>query len=73
MFASQRSEDRASRPGSPAGDIFRALPNRFINVVLGSDVQQALIGFSVLNHELGFAVNSEDHGPLKVPYFSLYL
>src|SRR5579859_30427 len=43
--------------------IFLGLTNAFAGIGLSRSVQKALVGFGVLEHCLGFAVDSKDEGP----------
>jgi hypothetical protein len=43
------------------GHVFTALPDAFVSVCLCCDIEQALIGFSVLHHCGGLAVDRQNH------------
>lgn len=44
--------------------VFEALPDSFASVRLRGDVEQALIGFGILNHGPSLAFDGEHHGAL---------
>jgi hypothetical protein len=53
-------------PHPTIGDVVVALPEGFINIGAGSDIEQSLIGFSVLHDSLGFAVDGQHYRPLAL-------
>jgi hypothetical protein len=44
--------------------LFEALADALVSVGAGGDVEQALIGFCILNDSRRLALDRQDHGPL---------
>ncbi len=55
-----------SRTYPAVGNILYALTDRLVDIGARGRVQQPLICFRVLHHDLGLAVDSQDHRPLAL-------
>jgi len=64
MAPAELAEYLTGRPRPAVGDVVQALPNGFVNVGAGSDIEQLLIGFRFLHDSLGLVVDGQQHGPL---------
>src|SRR5258708_1493279 len=53
-------------PGLSFFCVRQALTDTFLNICAGSDVEQALIGFSILHDRGGLSLHSKHHGALAL-------
>src|SRR5271165_2418524 len=64
MLLSDFFESLARRPGAALGDVIKPLADSLMDIRLGGDVQQTLVGLRILDYGFGFAFDREHHGPL---------
>src|SRR3984957_12552294 len=70
MLTAERFQRFPRRPDAAFSHILAALPDAFLGVCLGCDIEQTLIGCGVLHHRRGLAVDRQHHwafGFLEVP------
>ncbi len=61
MLASDFIKCLSRRPGATARHIIQTLANAFLSIRSGSDIQQSLISFRVLDYGRCFPVHREDN------------
>src|ERR1700722_195097 len=63
MLTAERFQRFPRRPDAAFSHILAALPDAFLGVCLGCDIEQTLIGCGVLHHRRGLAVDRQHHWP----------
>jgi hypothetical protein len=66
MLTPKRFERFPRRSHAALGHVFTTLPDAFFDVCLCRDIEQALIGFSVLHYRGGLAVDRQNHRALRL-------
>ena len=66
MLTPEGFERFPRRRRAALGHVFTALPDAFFGVCLCRDIEQALIGFSVLYYRGGLAVDRQNHRALRL-------
>jgi hypothetical protein len=66
MAAAELGEYLFSWPSPTVSDVVQALPDRFVNIGSSGDVEQSLIGLSVLHDSLSLAVDGQHYWPLAL-------
>ncbi len=64
IFGADLVEDLTRRPGAAIGHVVKALPDPLGGTGLGREIEQALVGFRVLQHGGGLAVHGQHQWPL---------
>jgi hypothetical protein len=66
MFAAERFEGFARRTHTTPLDVLKALVDALTGVGLCGDIEETLIGFGVLQHRFGLAIDGKDQRPLRL-------
>jgi hypothetical protein len=66
MFAENTLKHFSRRTGPATGDIVQALTDTFLCIGARGDVQQALVGFCILNNGCCLPIHRQHHGALAL-------